>query len=323
MLLLFALFLVLVPAAWAIGPVSQPTMAGMDISMWQGEVDFSAARNAGIEAVYIRASYGPQWADDFLDSHARGAQAAGLHFGFYHFLLAQSEAEAVAEARFFAGLIRSYPYDCRPVMDYEVLRGVPREQVNAIALAFLTEVERLTGHRPMVYADANNASRVFDGRVAAYPLWAADYGPEEPDVTANWSAWTGFQYTDQGQVPGVNGRVDLDRFTRQILLDEPPAYTCYTVVRGDTLSAIARQYRTTVAVLAQLNGISDPNRIYVGQVLRIPRPAEGYVCHTVVWGDTLSALARRYHTTVAVLARLNGISDPNRIYVGQVLRIPA
>lgn len=322
---LFALLAALIPAALAIGPVSQPTMEGIDVSVWQGEVDFAAVRDAGVEVVYIRSSYGPQGVDRFLETNARGCQAAGLHFGFYHFLIAQTEEEAVAEARFFAGLIRPYDYDCRPVMDFETLRGMPRERVNAIAVAFLEEVERLTGHRPMVYSDANNASRVFDSSVAAYPLWVADYGPEEPDVTANWTAWTGFQYTDDGRVPGVDGRVDRDRFAREVLLTTvpPEEYNLYTVRAGDTLSAIARQYRTTVAELVKRNDIADPNLIYVGQVLRLPKQAEGYVLYPVVRGDTLSALARQYHTTVTALVDLNGIANPNLIYVGQILRIPA
>lgn len=323
---LFALLTAALPAALAIGPVSEPTMAGIDVSVWQGEVDFAAVRESGIEAVYIRSSYGPQGVDRYLESHYRGAKAAGLHLGFYHFLIAQSEEEAVAEARFFAGLIRPYDYDCRPVMDFETVRGMPRERVNAIAVAFLEEVERLTGHRPMVYCDANNASRVFDASVAAYPLWVAEYGPEEPNVTANWTAWTGFQYTDEGQVPGVNGRVDRNRFAEEILLEETPPveeYNHYTVRAGDTLWAIAKQYRTTVEVLVELNDIADPNLIYVGQVLRLPKQDVGYVEYTVVRGDTLSALARQYRTTVTALVELNGISNPNLIYVGQVLRIPA
>lgn len=322
---LFALFAAIFPAAAAIGPVSTPTLEGIDVSVWQGTVDFEAVRESGIQAVYIRSSYGPQGVDRYLEEHYRGAREAGLRLGFYHFLIAQTEEEAGAEARFFAGLIRPYGYDCRPVMDYETLRGTPRERVNDIALAFLEEVERLTGHRPMVYSDANNASRVFDARVAAYPLWVADYGPEEPNVTDNWTAWTGFQYTDEGRVPGVEGRVDRNRFTREIFLDTvpPEEWNRYTVRAGDTLWAIARQYRTTVEALAELNGIADPNRIYVGQELRLPKQAEGYVNYVVVRGDTLSALARQYHTTVEILAERNNIADPDRIYVGETLRIPA
>ncbi len=105
----------------------------------------------------------------------------------------------------------------------------------------------------------------------------------------------------------------------------------YTVKKGDTLSAIAARYGTTAQALAAYNGIADPNRISVGQVIKIPgngatapqggtqKPGGSY---TVKKGDTLSAIAARYGTTAQALAAYNGIADPNRISVGQVIKIP-
>ena len=122
--------------------------------------------------------------------------------------------------------------------------------------------------------------------------------------------------------------MDLDRFTQGVLLhgeeNPPEQFIRYTVRRGDTLSRLARQFDTTVQAIVELNALADPNRIYVGQILKIPTQREDdYLSYTVRRGDTLSALARRYHTTVYQLVRLNDIADPDRIYVGQVLRIPA
>lgn len=108
-----------------------------------------------------------------------------------------------------------------------------------------------------------------------------------------------------------------------------PAKGTYTVVRGDTLSSIAARYGTSYQTLAKINGIADPNKIYPGQVLRLsgpaaapaePRPTNTY---TVVSGDTLSGIAQRYNTTYQTLASMNGISNPNLIRVGQVLKVPA
>ena len=101
-LLLCAGLLATAMPALALEPASRPLYAGMDISVYQGEVDFNAARDDGIEVVYIRAGYGSGGVDACLQSHYQGARAAGLHIGFYHFLYPRTAAEARAEARFFA-----------------------------------------------------------------------------------------------------------------------------------------------------------------------------------------------------------------------------
>lgn len=108
----------------------------------------------------------------------------------------------------------------------------------------------------------------------------------------------------------------------------------YRVQAGDTLFGIARKFHTTVAELARTNNIRDPNRIYAGETLKVngqstgttkprkPRRKPQIGLYTVKPGDTLSAIARRYGTTVSTLARLNKISNPNLIQVGQKLRVP-
>jgi putative chitinase len=115
-----------------------------------------------------------------------------------------------------------------------------------------------------------------------------------------------------------------------------PAYsastysTYYIVQPGDTLSAIARRYGTTVSAIANANGLYNPNHIYVGQKLYIPTGGTGgptpwpvdSVYYTVKPGDSLSVLARRYNTTVQAIARVNGIANTSYIYVGQKLIMP-
>ena len=95
------------------------------------------------------------------------------------------------------------------------------------------------------------------------------------------------------------------------------ASSSYVVKRGDTLSDIARESDTTVAAIAEANGISNPNRIYVGQELIIPG-SNGYIVQP---GDTLQKVARKTGTTVAVLAEANGITNPNLLYVGTQLQL--
>ena len=100
----------------------------------------------------------------------------------------------------------------------------------------------------------------------------------------------------------------------------------YIVKNGDTLSKIAQKFGTTYKELARINGISNPNLIKVGQVLKLPYSSfssSSSTFYTVASGDTLGKIAQKFGTSYQELARINGISDPNFIQVGQVLKIPS
>lgn len=109
----------------------------------------------------------------------------------------------------------------------------------------------------------------------------------------------------------------------------------YTVVAGDTLAVIASRFNTTPEGIVQLNGLKDPNQLALGQQLKIPgkAPSAGTGStttggtgttgtYTVQKGDTLGKIALRYGTTVAELLRLNGLSNPDVLAIGQTLKVP-
>lgn len=110
-----------------------------------------------------------------------------------------------------------------------------------------------------------------------------------------------------------------------------PAKGTYTVVAGDTLSAIASRFGTDYKTLAAINHIPDPNKIFPGQVLQLsggsnavpasPASSPSARTYTVVSGDTLSGIAQRYGTSYQTLAAINGLADPNKIFPGQVLKV--
>ncbi|MDP6183611.1 MAG: LysM peptidoglycan-binding domain-containing protein, partial [Gammaproteobacteria bacterium] len=102
----------------------------------------------------------------------------------------------------------------------------------------------------------------------------------------------------------------------------------YVVQPGDTLGGIATSVTVPIETLMALNGITDPDQIQVGQVLKVPNPSrrsQGPTrpdTYTVAQGDTLAAIAERFDVDVDQLTRINGIGDPDSIIVGLVLRIP-
>lgn len=117
-----------------------------------------------------------------------------------------------------------------------------------------------------------------------------------------------------------------------------PAATSYVVQSGDTLWGIARKHNSSVAAIANANGIKNTNYLRIGQKLTIPgatqastsssstsKPASTATTsttrHVVVSGETLSSIAKKYGTTSGALQQANSLSNPNRIYVGQVLTI--
>ncbi len=320
---------------FAFGPSSDEIYQGIDVSEWQGNINFEEVKNSGIDIVYIKASEGTEYIDHYFESNYRGARESGLKIGFYHFVTARSVEEAEEEARFFASVISSKEIDCRLAMDFESFGDLSVAEINDISEAFLTTLEKVTEKDVVIYSDASNARDIFDRDLIVYPIWVAEYFVEEPFDNGKWETWVGFQYTDRGRINGISGSVDRDEFTSGILLDERTTLpeseskpdtertTEYVVKSGDTLTKIALEYDTTVERLVEENSISNPNLIFPGQVLRITNVDNPVrtIEYTVKRGDTLSRIAREYNTRVQELVEENNISNPNLIFPGEIIQI--
>ena len=105
-LISFILFLSSFIPAFAFPPSSDDIFEGIDVSDWQGEIDFKEVKNSGIDMVYIRASEGANYVDSYFKENYESAKENGLKVGFYHFLTATSIEEAKEEAKFFVNTIR-------------------------------------------------------------------------------------------------------------------------------------------------------------------------------------------------------------------------
>lgn len=346
LLLLMIMAFLNINIAYCMTQQSELSYNGIDVSDWQGYINYRDVKQSGIDVVYIKASQGNDIKDPYFDINYENAKANGLKVGFYHFLTATNIEEAKQQATFFASVISGKIPDCKLVMDYEVFNGLDVTQINGIARAFLEKVKQITNKDIIIYSDLYNAENIFNKALANdYELWLAyyNYYNELVNISSNWDNWIGIQYTDRGIVDGVNGYVDRDKYAEEIFLEESSEIPYiendgnyntetiyYTVKNGDTLSEIALEYGTTINEIVNINNISNPNLIYPGEVIRILKNSTVYgsetrqtgsITYTVKKGNTLSQIAFAYGVSVNHIVELNDIQNPNLIYPGQKLRI--
>ncbi|KAF6584866.1 glycoside hydrolase family 25 protein [Paenibacillus sp. EKM211P] len=188
---------------------------GIDVSRYQGTIDWKRVRADGKSFAFIKASQGQRYVDPTFITNAKGIKAAGLLLGAYHFVDATSVNTAKAEARHFAEVLDQVggakALDLPAVMDYENNPGgLSSAAIHEIALAFLTEFERVSGRKPMVYT-GNAFAAHFKVPLGSYKLWIARYSSTRvPSDTTPWKSWDFWQYSDNGRVEGIQGPVDLN-----------------------------------------------------------------------------------------------------------------
>lgn len=324
----------------------------IDVSHWQGNIDWQAVKNSGVWGVIIKAggSDAGFYKDSKFEDNYAGAVNAGLAVGAYYFVGkgCTSTADGEADAKRFIEMLKGKVFDLPVYLDFEAPSAANKAGNTDAAIGFCETMEN-AGFYVGIYASdiSGFKDRLDISRLRDYVWWVARYG-SEPQYVKEYGMW---QYSSTGSVSGINGSVDMNHcyvdYTA-IIIDakkngygdgtatkpaapstpsaNPPTESTYTVKAGDTLSGIAARYGTTYQSLAAINGISNPNLIHPGQVLKVTgtepsAPASTGTVYTVKSGDTLSGIASKYGTTYQKLAQINGISNPNLIYPGQKIKI--
>jgi len=194
---------------------------GIDVSRWQKIVDWQQVKQAGISFAFVKATEGTRVVDPFLERNWAGMKQAGILRGAYHFFRPKEDPQG--QAGYFARLFGDDPGEMPPVLDLETHDGLDNLSLISRAEAWLTEVERLLGRRPIIYTAPyfwKDHMRDSSGRPPSWAqnhkFWIAHYtSAERPIIPAGCADWTIWQYTDRGRVPGVNGGnppVDTNRF---------------------------------------------------------------------------------------------------------------
>lgn len=197
-------------------------ITGIDVSGWQPKIDWSQVAAAGHAFAFVKATEGVTGVSSRFAEQRREARRAGLMVGAYHF--ARPETDAVSQAEHFCHVVMGDPRpgDLPPVLDFELAeRGAPADQLCGWAMAWLERVERLTSRWPVIYTGPSfwRARLLPAGRAAldltSWTLWEAhhtdDPAPMPMRDAPDWH-WAFWQHSHEGVVPGIAGRVDLNRF---------------------------------------------------------------------------------------------------------------
>lgn len=196
-------------AACATAKADSHEVSGIDVSRYQGAVDFEAVKAAGIDFVAVRATDGITYQDPDFARNFGDARAAGLVVGAYHFY--ESEDDPADQLQNFTFVVKLEPGDLPPIIDIERLHEKDDAGLDRNLRRFIKGLEVHYGVRPIIYTGLRFSNRHLTG-FGDYALWLAEYEESEPVLPEGWTDWTFWQWSQAWDAAGVNGKVDADRF---------------------------------------------------------------------------------------------------------------
>lgn len=192
-------------------PRSTQDARGIDVSAYQGAIDWTQVASAGISFAFIKATEGTATVDTRFSANYPDAKAAGIVRGSYHFAHPGTDT-ADAEAAFYVETVKAAGgFDgLPPVLDLETSGGLDNAALLNWILQWMSQVKKSTGMQPILYTNTSFATGHLDTSLSSIPLWVASYGVAQPADASGWTVWTFWQYSDTGSVAGISGYVDLD-----------------------------------------------------------------------------------------------------------------
>lgn len=188
---------------------------GMDVSKWQGTIDWQKVKKAGIEFAILRASYGDGTSrfknngrDEQFERNYQEAKKVGIPVGAYHYCYARNIEEAKKEAEFFLSVIAGKQFEYPVILDLEdeKQQAIDKATLTDMAIAFLDILEQ-NGYYAMLYSNKHwLENRLEYTRLKRFDIWLAQWA-KEPTWKGNYGIW---QYTSDGSVDGISGRVDMN-----------------------------------------------------------------------------------------------------------------
>lgn len=293
---------------------------GIDISVYQPNVDYKKLKEQGIEFAIIRCGYGRMifQKDNKFEEHYKGLKEVGIKVGTYLYSYADNINDGKNEAQNCLNIINGKDFDIGVFYDLEdkiTSKKLNKSQITQIAKDFCNIIEN-AGYKAGIYANLdwfNNKINVKE--LEKYYIWLAQWTDKH---TANFKVdfW---QYTSNGKILGINGRVDMNYDLRKTeekqeeqIIKKSNEEIAEEVIKGLWGNGEVRKVNITNA---------GYNYNEIQKIVNEKVNSVGSLYHIVKKGENLTKIANTYGTTVSSLVALNKIKNPNLIYVNQRLRI--
>jgi lysozyme len=186
---------------------------GVDVSVYQGSVDWAKVYGAGIRFAIVRVSDGTGTLDTTFATNWKGTKNNNLVRGVYQFF--EPGEDPTKQADLLLSEVKSAggfdAGDLPPVMDIETTGGQSDATIQSHMQTWLDVIAKAIGRKPLIYTNLNTSSH-FGGKFGGYPMWVASWGATCPTMPSGWNAWDFWQYADTGTVNGISGGVDHDEF---------------------------------------------------------------------------------------------------------------
>lgn len=281
-----------------------PMKKAIDVSSWQGVIDWDAVKADGVEFAVIRGGLGDDIKsqdDTQFERNWKECQRVGIPCTMYLFSYAAAKkGDITGELNHIRRLMQGKTMNCSAPIYIDVentsglnWRSISDEELLDIMRRYKEGLAKI-GYKMGIYSSRSafwNEKMTSPWYEKNVSVWVAEYGKAVTHFDRHYDLW---QYSSHGSVKGIKGRVDMDWLFADFSLSAEPAPepepeptpeptptpepapapeddgTVYTVAKGDTLSGIAKKFGTTYQKLAAYNGIKNPNLIHPGQKIRIP-----------------------------------------------------
>lgn len=313
---------------------------GIDISVWQRDINLAQAKSEGVNFTIIRGAYGNK-KDTAFETLYQRAKSNGLGVGVYWWTRAVNEAQAREEAQILIdNVLRGKQFEYPIYIDVEdsLLQNLGKAKVDAIITSALTTLEK-AGYYAGFYMNRNWYNNYCNGSSLAkrFTCWLAQWSSAEPSGFPMWQFGGETNYIRTNKIAGVTCDQDYcyvdfpsiiknggfngyGKGTPSPAPQPTPSRKSNEEIANEVIAGQWGNGDDRRNRLTQAGYNYDAVQSIVNQKLGVNRPSSQTV-YTVRAGDTLSGIAKRYGTTYQRLAQVNNIANPNLIYVGQKIVI--